>query len=91
MHGCCHNPTGANLNNDQWKELQKFLCDNQLVPLIDLAYQGFGDGLDEDAYGVRLLAKKMQRSNFSCKLLKKFWDLQRKNRNFIYNLRERKN
>ena len=58
LHGCCHTPTGANLNNDQWKELQKFLCDNQLVPLIDLAYQGFGDGLDEDAYGVRLLAKK---------------------------------
>ena len=58
LHGCCHNPTGANLNNDQWKELQKFLCNNQLVPLIDLAYQGFGDGLDEDAYGVRLLAKK---------------------------------
>ena len=58
LHGCCHNPTGANLNNDQWKELQKILCDNQLVPLIDLAYQGFGDGLDEDAYGVRLLAKK---------------------------------
>ena len=58
LHGCCHNPTGANLNNDQWKELQKFLYDNQLVPLIDLAYQGFGDGLDEDAYGVRLLAKK---------------------------------
>ena len=58
LHGCCHNPTGANLNNDQWKELQQFLCDNQLVPLIDLAYQGFGDGLDEDAYGVRLLAKK---------------------------------
>ena len=60
LHGCCHNPTGANLNNDQWKELQKFLCDNQLVPLIDLAYQGFGDGLDEDAYGVRLLAKKCE-------------------------------
>ena len=58
LHGCCHNPTGANLNNEQWKELQKFLCNNQLVPLIDLAYQGFGDGLDEDAYGVRLLAKK---------------------------------
>ena len=60
LHGCCHNPTGANLNNDQWKELQQFLCDNQLVPLIDLAYQGFGDGLDEDAYGVRLLAKKCE-------------------------------
>jgi aromatic-amino-acid transaminase len=58
LHGCCHNPTGANLNKEQWKELQKFLCNNQLVPLIDLAYQGFGDGLDEDAYGVRLLAKK---------------------------------
>jgi aromatic-amino-acid transaminase len=58
LHGCCHNPTGANLNNEQWKELQKFLCNNQLVPLIDLAYQGFGDGLDEDAYGVRLLAKQ---------------------------------
>jgi aromatic-amino-acid transaminase len=58
LHGCCHNPTGANLNNDQWKELQRFMQNNQLVPLIDLAYQGFGDGLDEDVYGVRLLAKK---------------------------------
>ena len=58
LHGCCHNPTGANLNSDQWKELQRFMQNNQLVPLIDLAYQGFGDGLDEDVYGVRLLAKK---------------------------------
>ena len=58
LHGCCHNPTGANLNNDQWKELQRFLLNNQLVPLIDLAYQGFGDGLEEDVYGVRLLAEK---------------------------------
>lgn len=58
LHGCCHNPTGANLSNNQWEELQRFIVNNQLVPLIDLAYQGFGDGLDEDVYGVRLLAKK---------------------------------
>lgn len=57
LHGCCHNPTGANLNPVQWQEVVDLLVANKLVPFIDIAYQGFGDGLHEDAFGVRLVAK----------------------------------
>ncbi len=56
LHGCCHNPTGANLTLDQWKTLTDTISANKLLPLIDIAYQGFGDGLDEDAAGVRHMA-----------------------------------
>ena len=55
LHGCCHNPTGADLNEDQWREVVRVVCDRGLLPLIDIAYQGFGRGLDEDAFGVRLM------------------------------------
>ena len=60
LHGCCHNPSGVNLNQNQWQELTRFLKRNRLLPFIDIAYQGFGDGLNEDAYGVRLLAKECE-------------------------------
>ncbi|QDI77054.1 aromatic amino acid transaminase [Leisingera aquaemixtae] len=56
LHGCCHNPTGANLNEAQWKEVIALLNARGLIPMIDIAYQGFGDGLEEDAVGVRLVA-----------------------------------
>lgn len=56
LHGCCHNPTGANLNQTQWKEVIALLNERGLIPMIDIAYQGFGDGLEEDAKGVRLVA-----------------------------------
>ncbi|TLP68929.1 aspartate/tyrosine/aromatic aminotransferase [Parasedimentitalea maritima] len=56
LHGCCHNPTGANLNEVQWKEIIALMNERGLVPMIDIAYQGFGDGLEEDAVGVRLVA-----------------------------------
>ena len=56
LHGCCHNPTGANLNEVQWKEVIALMNDRGLIPMIDIAYQGFGDGLEEDALGVRLVA-----------------------------------
>jgi aromatic-amino-acid transaminase len=56
LHGCCHNPTGANLSSGQWVELAALLAARGLVPLIDLAYQGFGDGLDADAAGTRIVA-----------------------------------
>lgn len=59
LHGCCHNPTGANLNRTQWGKVAEVLLARGAVPLVDIAYQGFGDGLDEDAAGVRLLATKM--------------------------------
>lgn len=55
LHGCCHNPTGANLTMDQWAEVSAILDKTGAVPFIDLAYQGFGDGLDEDAAGTRLI------------------------------------
>src|SRR6185369_7058286 len=51
LHGCCHNPTGADLNEGQWREVVRVVCDRRLTPLIDIAYQGFGRGLDEDAFG----------------------------------------
>ncbi|MFW8633592.1 aromatic amino acid transaminase [Cribrihabitans pelagius] len=56
LHGCCHNPTGANLNAVQWKEVIALMNERGLIPMIDIAYQGFGDGLEEDAKGVRLVA-----------------------------------
>ena len=56
LHGCCHNPTGANLNTVQWGEVADLILAKEAVPFIDIAYQGFGDGLDEDAFGTRLLA-----------------------------------
>lgn len=56
LHGCCHNPTGANLTLEQWAEVVALLAARGAVPLVDLAYQGFGDGLEEDAAATRLIA-----------------------------------
>src|SRR3982751_520533 len=53
LHGCCHNPTGADLSDDQWREVVRVVTDRGLIPLVDIAYQGFGRGLDEDARGLR--------------------------------------
>lgn len=57
LHGCCHNPTGADFSQEQWDALVAVLNERDLVPFIDMAYQGFGDGLEQDAYGLRTLAK----------------------------------
>ena len=59
LHGCCHNPTGANLNAQQWGKVADVLLERNLLPFVDIAYQGFGEGLDADAAGLRLLADKM--------------------------------
>ena len=56
LHACCHNPTGVDLTRAQWDELIPLLAQGELVPYLDLAYQGFGDGIVEDAYAVRALA-----------------------------------
>ena len=56
LHGCCHNPTGANLDADQWAQVVTLLQSRQAVPFVDLAYQGFGDGLEQDAAATRLVA-----------------------------------
>jgi aromatic-amino-acid transaminase len=74
LHGCCHNPTGADLSEDQWREVVRLVSERGLTPLIDIAYQGFGRGLDEDAFGVRamldacdevIIAQSCDK-NFSC-------------------------
>lgn len=72
LHGCCHNPTGANLNQTQWGDVADLLNEKGAVPFIDIAYQGFGDGLDEDAFGVRLLAQKCPEMLISASCSKNF-------------------
>ncbi len=59
LHGCCHNPTGANLTLPEWAEVATLLEKTGAIPMIDIAYQGFGDGLDADAAGVRLIADRL--------------------------------
>jgi aspartate/tyrosine/aromatic aminotransferase len=72
LHGCCHNPTGANLNNTQWNEVADLLLEKSAVPFIDIAYQGFGDGLDADAYGTRMLAGKFDEMMIAASCSKNF-------------------
>ncbi|QDP02737.1 amino acid aminotransferase [Thalassotalea sp. PS06] len=60
LHACCHNPSGMDLNQQQWQEIVELTKEVGFTPLIDMAYQGFGDGLDEDAYGVRLMADNVE-------------------------------
>jgi len=59
LHGCCHNPTGADLTLDDWSAVIDLLQERDLFPFVDLAYQGFGDGMDEDAAAVRLMASRL--------------------------------
>ncbi|MDP5008714.1 MAG: aspartate/tyrosine/aromatic aminotransferase [Glaciimonas sp.] len=56
MQPCCHNPTGLDLNHAQWKEVIAVLQQRNLIPFLDMAYQGFGDGVEEDAWAVRAIA-----------------------------------
>ena len=58
LHGCCHNPTGANLTPAQWQAVTDLVVEKGLMPFIDIAYQGFGEGLEADAVGVRTVAAK---------------------------------
>lgn len=57
LHGCCHNPSGADLNQEQWQAIKEVALSQGFTAFIDLAYQGLGDGLEQDVYGVRLLAE----------------------------------
>ncbi len=59
LHGCCHNPTGANLDAAQWRALADLAVERGLLPFVDIAYQGFGEGLDADAEGLRILAARV--------------------------------
>jgi aspartate aminotransferase len=59
VHACCHNPTGADLSMSQWKRLTELLLHRQLTPFLDLAYQGFGSNLEDDAAGIRLVVESV--------------------------------
>ena len=59
LHGCCHNPTGADLTHEQWDLIADLALERGFVPFIDTAYQGLGDGLEEDAYGLRMMAERL--------------------------------
>ncbi|KGJ94676.1 amino acid aminotransferase [Colwellia psychrerythraea] len=60
LHACCHNPSGMDLSNEQWQQVADVAKNVGFTPLIDMAYQGFGAGLDEDAYGLRLMAETVK-------------------------------
>ena len=60
LHACCHNPSGMDLTNEQWQQVVEVTKGVGFTPLIDMAYQGFGTGLDEDAYGLRLMADNVK-------------------------------
>ena len=57
LHPCCHNPTGVDLNQEQWLQVIAVAKAKQLIPFMDIAYQGFGDGLDEDAFAIRAMTE----------------------------------
>lgn len=60
LHACCHNPSGMDLTNEQWQQVAEVAKAKSWLPVVDMAYQGFGDGLDEDAYGLRLIAESVE-------------------------------
>ncbi|MEM9127472.1 MAG: aromatic amino acid transaminase, partial [Pseudomonadota bacterium] len=72
LHGCCHNPTGANLNMVQWQEVVNLINAQGLVAMIDIAYQGFGNGLEEDAQATRLVAASVNRCLIAASCSKNF-------------------
>jgi aspartate aminotransferase len=69
---CCHNPTGADLTLDQWKELLKLFKENGLLPFFDFAYQGFGRSIEEDPQAIRLFAKEGMEMLVACSQSKNF-------------------
>ncbi|ENM5770223.1 aspartate/tyrosine/aromatic aminotransferase [Vibrio mimicus] len=60
LHGCCHNPTGADIDFTAWQAITDLAQKNGFIPFVDIAYQGFGDGLDQDAQGLRYMAERME-------------------------------
>ncbi|MEZ8824346.1 aromatic amino acid transaminase [Vibrio amylolyticus] len=60
LHGCCHNPTGADIDFAAWQAITELSQKNGFIPFVDIAYQGFGDGLEEDAKGLRYMADNVE-------------------------------
>jgi aspartate/tyrosine/aromatic aminotransferase len=72
LHASCHNPTGADLSQDQWRELLSVVKRRQLLPFIDMADQGLGEGLDADAFGLRLFCAELPEVMFAVSCSKNF-------------------
>ncbi|HDZ9243697.1 aspartate/tyrosine/aromatic aminotransferase [Vibrio cholerae] len=60
LHGCCHNPTGADIDFSAWQAITELAQKNGFIPFVDIAYQGFGEGLEQDAQGLRYMAERME-------------------------------
>jgi len=72
LHGCCHNPTGADISLEAWQQITELALKNGFLPFVDLAYQGFGQGIDEDIAGLRYMADKLPELLLSCSNSKSF-------------------
>lgn len=72
LHGCCHNPTGADLSKEQWKVVADLAARQGFVPFVDVAYQGFASGIEEDVYGLRLLAAQLPETIVAASCSKNF-------------------
>lgn len=72
LHGCCHNPTGADLSAEEWRSIADMMAERGIIPLIDFAYQGFGRGNTEDAAGVRELVARLPRALIAASCSKSF-------------------
>lgn len=75
LHPCCHNPTGVDLTRAQWDEVIDVIKENQLIPFFDMAYQGYGEGMDEDAYVIRKLAESQGITAFVSNSFSKIFSL----------------
>ena len=60
LHGCCHNPTGIDPSTEDWKQIASVIAEKNLLPLVDFAYQGFGDGIEQDAFGLRTILQHVE-------------------------------
>ncbi|MGY5450426.1 amino acid aminotransferase [Agarivorans sp. MS3-6] len=72
LHGCCHNPTGADMSIEAWQQIAQLALNNGFLPFVDLAYQGFGEGIDQDIGGLRLLADSLPELLITCSNSKSF-------------------
>ena len=72
LHGCCHNPSGLDPSQDEWAAITEVLLEKQLIPFIDMAYQGFAVDLDEDAFAVRYMAARLPEMIVSTSCSKNF-------------------
>ncbi len=72
LHGCCHNPTGADIDFEIWQQVTQLALKNGFTPFVDFAYQGFGDGLEQDAAGLRYMAEHVEEMLITASCSKNF-------------------